>query len=124
MNGRRTKTGTQRTSDLVWIAAAIIGAIVAFFTVSNRKTAKAHARFQAKDVEEALAELVSPESEYHDAWDLFLSWPIDDPSLESIRQECLTIIRECDPPPPGKDLSDEGVERVAALLRELRSRAS
>lgn len=102
----------------------VVAVVIAFFTWGNLQTKKAHARFQAKDVEEALAELVSPDSEYHDAWDLFLAWPIDDPYLESIRLECFTIIRETDPAPPGKDLSDEGVARVAALLRELRSRAS
>jgi hypothetical protein len=50
---------------------------------------------------------------------LFLAWPIDDPYLESIRQECLRICREC-PPVPGKDINEEGEKRVAALVAELR----
>ena len=72
------------------IIAAAAG-IVAFFAWANRQTAKAHARFTAGDVEIALRELLDPEAPTHDAWDLFLAWPIDDPHLESIRQECLKI---------------------------------
>ena len=66
----------------VGIAAA--AGIVAFFAWANRQTAKAHARFTAKDVEIALGELLDPEAPTHDTWDLFLAWPINDPYLESI----------------------------------------
>jgi hypothetical protein len=104
---------------------AVAGAGVAvFFAWANRQTAKAQARFQAADVEEALAELVSPDSRDHDTWDLFIAYPIDDPSLESVRQQCLMIIKECPPAHPREDISVDGVNRVAAILRELRSRRS
>jgi hypothetical protein len=106
---------------LVVIAAA--AGIVLFFVWANRQTAKAHARFTAKDVEMALAELLDPEAPTHDTWDLFLAWPIDDPHLEAIRQECLKICREC-PPVPGKDINEEGERRVSALLAGLRRRAN
>jgi hypothetical protein len=104
------------------IFAAAAG-IVAFFAWANRQTAKAHARFTARDVEIALAELLDPEAQTHDTWDLFLAWPIDDSYLESIRQECLKICREC-PPIPGKDINEEGEARVAALLADLRRRSN
>jgi hypothetical protein len=104
----------------VIIAAA--ACIVAFFAWANRQTAKAHARFTPRDVEIALRELLDPEAPTHDTWDLFLAWPIDDPHLESIRQECLKICREC-PPVTGKDINQEGETRVAALLADLRSRS-
>ena len=100
-------------------AAAAIAAIVVFFAWANRGTAKAHARFTAKDVDDALAEVLAPDARDHDTWDLFLAWPIDDPHLESIRQECLRICRDC-PPVPGKDMNQEGERRVAALLSKLR----
>jgi hypothetical protein len=103
------------------VIAAAAG-IVAFFTWANRQTAKAHARFTYKDVEIALAELLDPQAHDHDTWDLFLAWPIDDPHLEAIRQECLKICREC-PPVPGKDINEEGETRVAALLADLRRRS-
>jgi hypothetical protein len=99
-----------------------MAAIVAFFAWGNRQMQKTHARFQAKDVEDALAELVSPDAHYHDEWDLFLAWRIDDPYLESIRQQCLEIIRESPPTDPREDISEEGKNRIDALLRELRSR--
>jgi len=98
----------------------VVVAIVAFFAIANRKTAADHRRFTAKDVELALAEVISPDSRDHDAWDLFLSWPIDDAYLESIRQRCLAIVNEDRSPPPGKDISPEAESKVQALLNELR----
>ena len=107
----------------LWIGAiAAAAGIVLFFAWGNRQTAKAHARFTANDVEMALAELLDPQAATHDAWDLFLTWPIDDPHLEAIRQECLKICREC-PTVPGKDINEEGETRVAALLTDLRRRS-
>lgn len=106
--------------------AAVIAAaagIAAFFVWANRQTAAAHARFTPKDVEIALTELLDPQARDHDTWDLFLTWPINDPYLESIRLECLRIWQEC-PPGPGKDINDEGEKRVAALLAELRRRTN
>ena len=109
-----------------WITALIIVvfAVVAFFTWNNWATSRIHARFQSKDVEEALAEVLSPDARTHDTFDLFLCWPIDDPALESIRQQCLSIIKETDPPPPGQDLADEAMKRIDSLLKDLRTRRS
>ena len=101
--------------------ALVISVIAAIFIFGSRTTALQHARFSAADVEEALREVVSPDSQYHDAWDLFLSWPIGDQYLESIRQRCLAIVQG-DMPPPGCDLSPGAEREVRALLAELRSR--
>lgn len=108
-----------------WVLLSLvpIAGIALLFFWGNMRTARVHGRFRPKDVEEALAELVSPDSEYFDAWDLFLAWPIDDPDLELIRQRCLAIVREC-PPRSGEYLSKEGAAMVAALLEELRSRGT
>jgi len=104
----------------LWIGViAAAAGIVLFFAWANHQTAKDHARFTANDVETALAELLDPQAPTHDTWDLFLARPIDDRYLEAIRQECLTICREC-PPVPGKDINKEGETRVAALLADLR----
>lgn len=105
------------------LSIVVIAGIALLFIWGNRRTARAHARFQTRDVEEALAELVSPNAEYFDAWDLFLAWPIDDPQLESIRQRCLAIVREHPPRHPREYVSDEAEARVASLLEELRSRS-
>ena len=101
--------------------ALLIAAVAAVFIIGNRTTALAHSRFTASEVEEALDEVVSPDSQYHDAWDLFLSWPIGDPELEAIRQRCLEIVKH-DSPPPGRDLSYGAEREVRALLQELRLR--
>lgn len=106
-----------------WILALVVVAgIGLLFFWGDRRSARVHARWQANDVEEALAEVVSPYAGNLDTWDLFLAWPIDDPHLESIRQRCLAIVRECPPRHPRQYLSHEGVAKVAALLEELRSR--
>ena len=114
----------QNREMVIWIAAFVAGAagIVAFFKWADRATAKAHARFQLSDVEKALAELVRSDTHHDDMWNLFLTWPIDDPHLESIRQQCLKIVAECPGSRSRDDISEEGVNRVAAILRELRSR--
>lgn len=104
------------------VIAAAAG-IVLFFAWANRQTAKAHARFTPEDVETALGELLDPQAHDHDTWDLFLAWSINDPYLESIRQECLSICQEC-PPVPGKDINEEGEKRVTALLADLRRRTN
>ena len=100
-------------------AATGIAVLIAW---GNRRMARRHAGFTAEDVDQALSEFLSPDAPDHDAFDLFLSWQIDDSYLESIRQECLRICREC-PPVHGKDMNEEGEQRIAALLCDLRDRA-
>jgi hypothetical protein len=62
-------------------------------------------------VEIALEEFVSSDSVYHDAWDLFCSWPIDDPYLESIRQRCRGLTE-------GQTGAEEQVHAMLAELRQ------
>ena len=65
-----------------WVTALIIVlAVVGLVTWRIRALSRTHARFQSKDVEEALAEVLSPDALTHDTFDLFLAWPIDDPGL-------------------------------------------
>lgn len=111
---------------MTWLVIAVGGAVaascvVAFFAWGNRWMAKRHAQFTAKDVEDALAEVLDPNAPTHDGFDLFLSWPINDPELEAVRLECQKICREC-PPAPGKDFNEEGEQRIAALLADLQRR--
>ena len=106
----------------ILISVAVVVAIAALVAWASRQTAKRYARFQPKDVEEALVELVSDDARDHDTWDLFLSRPIDDPYLESVRQQCLAIVRECPRTHDHEDISQEGQVRVKTLLQELRLR--
>ncbi len=101
--------------------AAITAVVIAIFILGSRTTALQHARFTAAEIEEVLLEVVSPESQYHEAWNLFLAWPIGDHYLESIRQRCLAIVKG-DMPPPGRDLSPGAEREVRALLAELKTR--
>lgn len=107
---------------LVVAGIFVVIAVIAFvFILGSREAALEHAHFTAADVEEALAAVVSPASPYHDAWNVFLSWPIGDRYLESIRQRCLVIVRD-DTPPPGRDLSPGAERELRALIEELRRR--
>ena len=110
-----------------WIVLVIVGAVaavVAFFVVANRMTRREHAAFKAKDVVSALkCVLDEGESLWHDEFDLFLAHPIDDPSLEAIRKECLDILRTAKPALSGDDISDEARTRFRAILRDLEGRA-
>jgi hypothetical protein len=101
-----------------FFALATVVAIVLFFAWANAATARAHARFGRDDIEAALHEFVSPDSEYHDDWDLFLSWPIDDPYCESVRQACLKIVRESQYSTP--ELDPEVLPKVAQILERVR----
>jgi hypothetical protein len=104
----------------VAVLAAASG-LAALLYWANRKFAKAHSRFTPTDVEIAVAEFLDPSAPDHDTFDRFLQRPIDDPYLESIRLQCLTIRQEY-PPSAGKDINEEGAKRIAALLAELRRR--
>ena len=54
----------------------------------------------------------------HDEFDLFLGKTIQDPYLESVRKECLEILRH-DNPRSGKDLGEAAEQWVEGKLREL-----
>ena len=96
-------------SPLVWIPL-IIALVAAFFIWANTRTRREHARFTREDVEIALKEFVASDSKYHDTWDLFCAWPIDDPYLESIRQRCRGLTE-----------SEVAVREVHAILADLKA---
>ena len=73
------------------------------------------------EIESAL-QCVLDDTQDHDAFDLFLTWPINDPYLESIRRQCLEIARTSSPARLGEDMSENGKDRIRAVLRGLRER--
>ena len=101
--------------------AVVIAAGAGIVVSSSGQTAKQRRRTHALHRRTSKPRLASSSIRRrdHDSWDLFLDWPIDDPHLEAIRQECVKICREC-PPVPGKDINEEGETRAAALLADLR----
>ena len=99
-------------SIVAWIAGVVV-VVAGFFTWANSRTRRQHAQFDSKDVEAALEEFVSPDSRDHDTWDLFLSWPIADPYLESVRQRCQAVA--------GHDADPAAKDHVRAILSELRA---
>jgi hypothetical protein len=79
-------------------------------------------RLTKKDVENALRNVLDLDgSDTHDTFDLFLSWPIEDPSLELIRTECLAVCLADRQPPRGKDLGKESEQWILRKLSELES---
>jgi hypothetical protein len=97
----------------------IIVVIVLFFTWANNHTKRAHLAFGRADVLAALDNVLSEEEVLHDEWDMFLTWPIKDVYLESLRKRCLDICKN-DTLEPGMDLSELGAAQVEAIRQELR----
>jgi hypothetical protein len=60
----------------ILIAATVIAGVMSFFVWANYRTKKHHAAFATSDVTEAIQNALS--GDYHDEWDLFLAWPIND----------------------------------------------
>jgi len=98
---------------IIAVIGVLLAAVAGFFAWANSQTRCAYARSTRSDVEAALEEFVSPTSAYHDHWDLFLSHPIDDPHLESVRQRCQ--------PFAGRDADTAAKDQVRAILAELRT---
>jgi hypothetical protein len=55
----------------------------------------------------------------HDEFDLFLGRSIADPSLESLRKECLAVISSDSKPAPGRDLGPNAEKWIRQKLVEL-----
>jgi hypothetical protein len=102
------------------IVALIVSGIVAFFVWANHRTKIQHAAFTKHDVIAAIENVVS--DGYHDAWDLFLAWPIDDAYLESVRQRCITISGGHSGIEKGKGIATAGETKLHEILVELKSR--
>ena len=105
---------------LIAIIAVILG-IVIFFTWANYQAKKQHAAFSKEDVVSAINNALS--GKMHDDWDLFLSWPIRDPYLESVRQRCRSISEKYSGTEPGKDIGTPGEQELKIILGELNGRA-
>jgi hypothetical protein len=106
---------------LIGLVLAIAGAF-ALAWWNHRRTKEAHWKSTNQDVEAALQEVLTS-TKWYDQWEMFLVWPIEDAHLESIRQRCIAVDEE----EGGKSsnngwLSEEGLKKVEALLRELRKR--
>lgn len=73
-----------------------------------------------QDVVAALMNVLDlDDSGTHDTFDMFLTHPIEDPYLESIRVECIGVCHRDMNPPKGKDISDSTAEWLKGKLREL-----
>ena len=86
-----------------------------------RRTSTLHRAFTSDDVEFALEQFLDlTAGATHDDWDLFLEWPIDDPYLETVRQKCLTIVR--DSGSVAAEINPQNRERISEILGELKLR--
>lgn len=80
-------------------------------------------RLTKQDVENALLNVLDLDgSDTHDAFDLFLSSPIEDPTLEVIRAECLAVCLADCRSPRGRDLGEESAQWIRRKLIELQSK--
>jgi hypothetical protein len=105
------------------IIAACICAVLVF--LKFRKARQVSVHLTRRDVESALANVLDLDgSGTHDAFDLFLASPIDEPYLESIRQECIAVLKQNrhQKPAPGRDLCEADEQWVREKLRGLQTR--
>ena len=105
--------------NIASLIIVVIAGIAGFFIWANYQTRKRHEKFTKNDVVAALENVISFNSVDHDEWDSFLSWPISDPYLESLRHRCLDISADHSDE-QGRDLSMEGEEKIRSMLKELR----
>jgi hypothetical protein len=104
------------------LLSCLIGAAI-LFTRGNQSTRQRHAKFGQAEVESAL-ESVLDDAQSHDAFDLFLAWPIDDPYLESIRKQCHEVVRMTPPAKRDEDIGQKAKDQIRGLLRDLRERTA
>lgn len=102
------------------IIGLVLAIIVAFFTWAGHQAKVTHAQFQMKDVISALNNFISDSSTDHYEFDMFVSLPIDEPYLDSIRQKALYYCRKF-PGTETQDISPEGVKEIESLIYELQS---
>ena len=57
----------------------------------------------------------------HDSFDLFISRPIQDPSLEAVRVECLAVCLANLDRPHGRDFNEKAEQWIRNKLSELQS---
>lgn len=98
----------------------IIVAFVAFFTWARIKAKSQHASFDKSDVISALNNLISDESTDHDEFDMFISWPINDPYWKAIRQKVIKITSKYSKS-VNRDISIEGVNEIKCLIYEIQN---
>jgi hypothetical protein len=114
-----------RRMGLAFAGGALVLVFVAggavFLARGQQETRRRHASLGPAEVKAAL-QCVLDDTQYHDAFDLFLAWPIDDPYLESIRTQCCEIVRTSPPPRRAEDVSESCKDQIRALLVDLRGR--
>jgi len=106
--------------NILLIIGLAFSALIVFFILANRLTQSIHAKFEKKDVVSALKNLISEDYSSRDEFDLFISWPINDPYLESVRQRAIAICKQF-PSTATQDISQDGAEQIRKLVNELQS---
>jgi hypothetical protein len=102
---------------LLAILVALVALIVLFLTWSNWLTARQHWNFTADDVIHALENVLGLNNKDHDAFDLFLSRPIRDGYLDSVRQRARAVELSTTP----IEKNPEGLRQMDVLLDEVRA---
>lgn len=97
----------------------ILVAIWPLFAWLNSWTAKNRAASTSKDVVDALEEFINGPD--RDDWDMFIIYPINEPSLEDIRRRCIQIGKDFPPANETQDFCNpEGVEAIKKILVEVK----
>lgn len=106
----------------VFVACLILVGFVAFFAWAGNQAKTRHAKFNKSDVLSALNNLISDDSTNHDEFDMFISWPISDSYLESIRKRAIEVLTKYKPT-ANCAVPAEGMSKIEELIIELQNHA-
>jgi hypothetical protein len=99
----------------VILVVAVLGAFAILKLLTyNRKYKRSR-----KQVADLLDSFLGEENGWK-GWDAFLSFPLEDEKLETIRKRCANLDREFPPDIDGQFCSDKGIEAIRAYIAELR----
>jgi hypothetical protein len=103
------------------VVALSLGMVYLLFSLFRNRSDPRH--LSRQQVASAFANVLDlDDSGTHDEFDLFLGRPIADAYLESLRKECLAVIRTDSKPVPGRDLGPTAERWVRDKLVGLQQR--
>ncbi len=109
--------------NTIFVVCLILVVFIVFFAWASNQAKAKHAKFDKSDVLSALKNLIADDStNNHDEFDMFISWPINDSYLESIRKRTREIIAKYKPT-ANCAIPAAGIREIEELMIEVQNHA-
>jgi len=105
--------------NIGFLISIVVLSVLSWLWWHTRQARSKAVNLSRSQVAAALENLISVEPCLHDEFDMFISRPIVDPYLESVRQRALEIAKR-NPGNNRQDISDKGAQEIERLLSEFR----